>query len=211
MNAVIFDMDGVLIDSEPLHHAGSRLVFAKMGHKVTQEIYNKTIGTTMNHSMQIYKKEFGLPQSIKELTQICEHAFLEELKQNLKAKDGVFQLLKQLKQQHIKIGLASSTTMKQIDIVLNGLGIKDCFNVIVSGEEFKESKPHPRIYIETAKRLDVPADRCVVVEDSYVGLCAAKSAGMQCVVVKTAYTKDIDSSKADHVVDSLVDFNMEWV
>ena len=210
MKAVIFDMDGVLIDSEPLHFKGSRKVLRKFGNELTWDKYQKCIGTTMKKSMEIYIKEFGLAVSADELMKSCDKAFIEEIKKNCVAKEGVYQLLKRLVGR-ITVALASSANENQIEIILKGLKIKQYFSIIISGEHFEESKPDPRVYIETAKNLQVNPRECLVIEDSEAGLHAAKDAGMRCVIVKTSYTKDIDMSRADYLIDSLNDFKLEWI
>ncbi len=210
MKAVIFDMDGVLIDSEPLHFQGSKRVLKKLGNDLTWGIYKKCIGTTMKKSMEIYIEEFNLDISVDELMELCDNAYMEGLKKNCVAKEGVYPLLKRLVGR-ITIALASSANESQIEAVLAGLKIKQYFSMILSGEHFEESKPDPRIYEETAKNLQLSSRECLVIEDSEAGLHAAKDAGMKCVMVKTDYTKDVDLSRADHIVNSLNDFNMAWI
>ena len=210
MKAVIFDMDGVLIDSEPLHFKGSRKVLKKFGNELTWDVYKKCIGTTMKKSMEIYIKEFKLDVPVDELMKLCDNAFVEEVKKNCVAKEGAYSLLKCLVGR-ITIALASSANESQIDMILKGLKIKQYFSIIISGEHFEESKPDPRVYIETAKNLQVNPRECIVIEDSEAGLHAAKDAGMKCVIVRTAYTKDSDMSRADHIIDSLNDFNLGWI
>lgn len=210
MKAVVFDMDGVLIDSEPLHFKGSQKVLKKLGNELTWDVYKKCIGTTMKKSMQIYIKEFHLGISVDELMKLCDKAFIEEIKQNCIAKEGVYQLLQRLVGR-ITIALASSANRSQIDVILKSLKIKQYFSIIISGDQFEESKPDPRIYVETAKNLQVSPRDCLVIEDSEAGLHAAKDAGMKCVIVKTDYTKDIDMSRADHIILSLNDFRLEWL
>src|SRR3989344_5397004 len=210
MKAVIFDMDGVLIDSEPLHFKGSKKVLKKFGNELTWNVYQKCIGTTMKKSMEIYIKEFGLNVSADELMRLCDDAFIEEVKKNCVAKEGVYSLLKRLVGR-ITIALASSANESQINFILKRLKIKQYFSIIISGEHFEESKPDPRIYFETAKNLQVSPRECLVIEDSEAGLHAAKDAGMKCVIVRTAYTGESDMSRADYHVDSLNDFKLEWI
>jgi len=202
LKAVIFDMDGVLIDSEPFHLIINKRIFGELGINVSFEEYQTFIGTTFEYMWSTLKEKYGLPQSVAELVHMQASGITEYLKnEKVDAIKGVIDLLSLIKKENIKIGVASSSPKEVIELVINKLGISNYFRAIVSGEDFEKGKPAPDIFLEAARLLDTKPLNCVVIEDSEKGVKAAKAAGMECVGFQNYNTGDQDLNKADLIVD----------
>lgn len=206
--AVIFDMDGVIIDSEPIHYRVNQRLFKELGLGISKKEYSEFIGCSNNDMWRILKDRYNLQESIEELIkhQIEENIrYLDHNKE--KPITGIVGLLEKLKADNFKIGLASSSPMKYIVRVLKEFAIEEYFDVKVSGEELARSKPNPDIYIKAARLLDEPEEKCIVIEDSYHGVTAAKKAGMKCIGFKNVNSGKQDISGADLIIDSIEDIN----
>ena len=202
LKAVIFDMDGVLIDSEPFHLIINMRIFNELGINVSFEEYQTFIGTTHEYMWSSLKEKYGLPQKVSELVNMQVSGNIEYLKnEKVEAIKGVIDLLSEIEKENIKIGIASSSPKEVIELVINKLGISNYFRAIVSGEDFEKGKPAPDIFLEAARLLDTEPMNCVVVEDSEKGVKAAKAAGMKCVGFRNHNTGNQDLSRADLIVD----------
>jgi len=205
LKAVIFDMDGVLIDSEPFHFVVNEKIFANLGINLNEEEYHSFIGTTHKDMWSTLKKKFNLPQSVPELVNMQVSGNIEYIKNEniepIKIK-GVEDLLSGIARENIKIGIASSSPTDVIKLVINKLGINDYFSVITGGEEIEKGKPSPDIFLKAANRLNVNSSDCLVVEDSKNGVLAAKAAGMKCVGYKNPNSGNQDLRKADLIIDN---------
>lgn len=179
-------MDGVLIDSEPLHKKVGVKMMQKLNIPLKEELFMRFTGCTVLSMWKTLSQEFHLQQSPEDLTSEYDRLFTEKLisSDDVALMDGVLDVLKGLKQNDIPTALASSSTREVIDAVLQKFGIAEYFKVIVSGSDVKHSKPHPEIFLLAAKKLNISPDKCVVVEDSTNGTLAAKHAGMFCVGYK---------------------------
>jgi beta-phosphoglucomutase family hydrolase len=203
LKAVIFDMDGVLIDSEPFHLMVNKRIFEKLGINVSEEEYQNFIGTTHEYMWSKLKEKYRLPQKVAELVNMQLSGNIEFIKnENIGAIKGVIDLLSLIKEENIKIGIASSSPEEVIELVINKLGISDYFSAIVSGEGLKKGKPAPDIFLKTARFLDTEPSNCVVIEDSEKGVNAAKAAGMKCIGFRNQNTGGQDLSNADLIVDN---------
>ncbi len=205
LEAVIFDMDGVLIDSEPFHLVVNEKIFANLGINLSEDEYHSFIGTTHKDMWSTIKKRYNLPQSVPELVNMQVSGNINYIKNEeigpIKIK-GVTELLSKIARENIKIGIASSSPTEVIELVLNKLGISDYFSGVVGGEEIKKGKPSPDIFLKAAKRLDAKPSDCIVIEDSKNGVLAAKAAGMRCVGFKNPNSGNQDLGKADLIVDN---------
>lgn len=213
MKAVIFDMDGVIIDSEPIHFYVDQLVLNDMvGMKVTHEYLEKYVGMTNPEMWNAIIQEHQLRQTIEEL---IEHQLSTKLKildeTRMEPIRGIPELIKLLSAHHIPLGIASSSPRRFIEGVLNKFNMRKAFCSIVSGEEVDKGKPAPDVYIETARMIGVPNDKCVVIEDSRNGVIAAKRAGMKCIGYQNLNSGNQDLSLADHVVESIRDITLDFL
>lgn len=206
MKAVIFDMDGVIIDSEPIHFEVDIQTMKDFGCSISKEELNKYVGTTNEYMFTDIKNKYKLDKSVEEIinyrTEIVKRKVIES---DLAPIEGIVDLLKDLKDKNILAAIASSSPRDFIEVVVSKFGIKDYFSCILSGEEVENGKPAPDIYLETAKKLGIAPEEGVVIEDSKNGVIAAKEAGMKCIGFKNINSGEQDLSKADCIVNSILD------
>ena len=207
LKAVIFDMDGVLSDSEPIYHLSINQVLARHGYEVTEDINKEILGTTVEYSWNWLRSHFKLKGDMKDWIGEYDAIVVKNLREKVVPAPGVYELLKEIKSTSFQLGLASSSQGNWVEAVLSTLGIKDNFDVIVSGEMVKQGKPHPEIFLQVAEKLKIDPRHCLVIEDSPHGIKAAKIAQMRVVAVLTPYTKDLDLSEADYMIESLAHFD----
>ncbi len=202
LKAVIFDLDGVIIDSEPFHLVVNEKIFADLGINLSEDEYRNFIGTTHKDMWSTIKKKYGLPQSVPELVNMQVGGNINYIKnEKIEAIEGVVNLFSELKKANIEIGIASSSPTEVIELVINKLGISNYFSAIVGGEKIERGKPAPDIFLEAAKLLNTKPENCVVIEDSENGVKAAKASGMKCVGFRNPNTGTQDLKKADLIVD----------
>ena len=186
--AVIFDMDGVLIDSEPLWKIAMENVFNSIGCPLTKKDFQKTVGLRIDEVIEYWFEHIGWNEkSPKEVENEIVQQMIELIQKNGKPLDGVIETLDYLRANNFKIGLGTSSYSVLIDTVLNTLEIADKFDFTHSAEHEKFGKPHPAVYLSVAKRLNVSPRKCLVIEDSLNGVIAGKAAGMKviCIPEKT--------------------------
>jgi HAD superfamily hydrolase (TIGR01509 family) len=205
VDAIIFDMDGVLVDSEPLAMEAMRRVMARHGVSYTEADNEEFIGCTTVEECRILKARHGLGADERELTRQYVDALLRLVRSGPRSMPGVPDVLEELRRAGHRMALASSAEPEVITTNLTALDIARFFELAVSGIEVSRGKPAPDIFLETAQRLGVEPQGCLVVEDSRNGLLAAKAAGMTCAVVPCASTRRQDFSEADYRLEALVD------
>jgi HAD superfamily hydrolase (TIGR01509 family) len=206
-NAVIFDMDGVLVDSEPLHYEAESYALAKFGLKFPRDIHAKFIGfASETRFWEALIDLFQADISVPELVKFKGEYFYSHLDHILLIEPAK-KLLERLRKADIPIALASSSGHYMIETVLGRFGLLDFFCVLQSGEEVEFGKPHPDIFLAAAARLEIDPAKCIVIEDSLNGVKSGKAAGMTVVAVPNEYTKVLDFSIADHVIASLDEFD----
>jgi HAD superfamily hydrolase (TIGR01509 family) len=166
------------------------------------------IGRGAVESWTEWKAAHGLAPSVVELIALDEKARLGEIARGVDAIPEAITLVRRLAASDLRLAIASSSSPETIDAELNALGIGDAFSVRVSGDQVTRSKPAPDVYLAAAQRLGVEPRGCLAIEDSPVGVSAAKAAGMTCVAVPTAWTRDGDFREADVTLESLRYFPM---
>ena len=178
-NAFIFDMDGVLIDSEPFWRQAQVEVLAGYGAAVTfDDCIRLTMGRRLDDIANIWCRHCGLSVAPAELQQAIMQAVVALIRQHGEAKEGVHGLLQYLHRSGMKIALATSSSRPIIDAVLDSLAIRGYFSVLCSADDEAYGKPHPAVYLTAARRLGATAESCVVIEDSVTGMIAGLAAGM---------------------------------
>lgn len=210
LKAVIFDMDGVIIDSEPMHARAAVLALKKYNIDIPIDYVYNFIGTTTAHMCSKIVEDFRLSASPDELLQANN-----EMKEYLLKTEGhtvipyITELMKDLHYHGIKLIIASSSNASSIEEVMTSLNIKEYFNGYVSGGMVASPKPAPDIFLLAAEHLDVTPDECIVIEDSYNGVMAAKAAGMSCIGYNNPNSGNQDLVKADFIVEGFdeVDYN----
>ncbi|MEW6607547.1 MAG: HAD family phosphatase [bacterium] len=203
IKAVIFDMDGLMVDTEPLYSEAMKQVAAKRGKCFTLPLKQKLMGRLPIESLTIFKEELELEEPAIRLLEEREEIYTRLLAQNIKPMPGFFKLLHLLNEIGIRKAIASSSKRRFIELIVNKLGIVEQFEVIVSGEEVKYGKPNPDIYLLAAEKLNISPQECLVLEDALTGVMSAKAAKMKCIAVPNQFTQGLDFSCADLVVNSL--------
>lgn len=202
--AVIYDMDGVLVDSEPYWRKAMVHCFRNAGLKFTEKDCRKTTGMRIDLVVHYWFKKVGFDMS----PQLLEKAIIDDLclllKENAKPMPGVFESLEMFRKKDMKIGLATSSSPKIIRTVLSKLNIENYFDAIQSADALKYGKPHPEVYLKCAEKLKSDPANCIVIEDSLNGLIAGKAAGMKTIAVpeKINYQSEVFSI-ADLKISSL--------
>ena len=203
IRAVIFDMDGVLVDSEPFGFEALRRVMIRHGLPYSQEENAEFLGRTTLDSCRILKQRHGLPASVETLADWYVEGMLEQIARGPVPMIGVPDVLHRVRASGYRLALASSAEVRVIEANLAALSIRPLFEAVVSGTQVARGKPAPDVFLAAADRLGTPPARCLVVEDSRNGLLAAKAAGMRCAVVPCSYTREQDFREADHRLTAL--------
>lgn len=204
IKAVIFDMDGLLIDSEPLWREAEIDVFRDVNVMLNHQLCAQTTGLRIDQVVDYWYQRFPWKETTKQ--QIAERIVrrvIELITLQGEPKPGVNATLNFFKQQNVKLALASSSSYTLIEVVLNKLGILDDFQEIYSATEEEYGKPHPGVYLTTAKKLQVMPEDCLVLEDSLNGVIAAKAARMRCIAIPEASNKSDKFAIADRRLKSL--------
>ncbi|NLN63821.1 MAG: HAD family phosphatase [Clostridiaceae bacterium] len=206
IKAVIFDMDGVIIDSEPIHFKSDQLTLKHFGKDVSQDELIRYVGVSNAMMWTELKEKYQLAPSVEELMEKQSY-FRDALTadEKLEPIPGIIELLDEIKRARVKIGLASSSVRSFIALVLNNLEINHYFDAVVSGEDVKRSKPQPDIFLKAAEKLQVSPDACLVIEDSQHGVKAAIQAGMTCIGFNNPNSGSQDLSLAHTLVSSITE------
>ena len=181
--AVIFDMDGVISDTQDLHTYADNIVMARYGIKVNpQQLYEQFAGVPDKELYASVLGEHGLPDKAEEAVKAKWVIMEKHLHERIVPVSGVLELIDMLRSKGtFKLAVASSSTSPFINLVLSTLGLKHKFDSITSADEVKQGKPHPDIFLLAARKLNVKPGECLVIEDAPMGMRAAKRAGMKCV------------------------------
>ena len=213
IQTVIFDMDGVIVDTEPVHRYAYFQQFSELEIDVTEEMFTSFTGNSTRNTFQKVKDIFQLENDVEEMIlrkrTIFNDAF--DNKQDLELLAGVENLIKDFHQKGMQLILASSASKVTINRVFTRFKLHGYFTHIVSGEDFPKSKPHPAIFEHAASLSVAPKDNCIVIEDSTNGIKAAKAAGIFCVAYNSFHSKDQDLSEADVVINHFSEINFEIV
>jgi mannitol-1-/sugar-/sorbitol-6-/2-deoxyglucose-6-phosphatase len=207
--AVIFDMDGLLIDSEPYWQEAGIETLAHFGVQLTTAQYHSSTGLRTIEWIDHWFRHFGIdpgqaPGAIEEI----EMNATEKIRLSAQPMPGVEHIINFFLQKQYKIGLASSSPLTMIDVVVNKLGIRPYLHSISSAGELAYGKPHPQVFINCAEALDTSPFHCVCFEDSFNGMIAAKAAKMKCVVVPAPDQYALQKwGSADLKLRSLANFN----
>lgn len=201
LKAVIFDMDGVLIDSEPIHLEANKRLMESLSIPFDKEYYLQFVGSTTDYMWNKVITDYNITLSKDELME-KSNEIVKEIngEDGYPVMEGAAELIRRLKSAGIKLAVASSSGMERITNTLKKLGVEELFDGIISGEQVKNPKPAPDTFLEAAKTLLVEPDECIVIEDSLNGMKAAKNAGMVCVMYENLGIGTVDSAYADYIV-----------
>ncbi|MBU0647882.1 HAD family phosphatase [Patescibacteria group bacterium] len=210
IKAVIFDFDGVLVDSERLHFKTHKRALKKFGVDLNVGDYRK-LGMAKG-SRSFYRKlgeKCGVDLDIERVQEL-RHKYFVELIESIKPAIGVVDLLDSLKDKY-KLAVASRMGPKTLKELMEKTGLKDFFRVIMSGADCRRNKPWPDVYLAVAEKLGVQPEECAVVEDSISGVGAGKKAGMKVFGLMSGFMRKEDLKEADVIVNSLEELNDEVI
>jgi HAD superfamily hydrolase (TIGR01509 family) len=200
IGGVVFDMDGVLADTEPVHGVAFEAVLAEYGVVATSEDYVFTVGRGSDEIWQWVRERWAVADPISVLAAAFENSLLPRLAAVVPA-PGAASLIEDLQQVGVPLALASSSSRRIVDHTLRALGFESAFAATIAGDEGRPAKPDPAIYLVAAACLGVDPERCVAIEDSVPGMQSARAAGMKVVGIRNRY---IDGEPpADVVISSL--------
>jgi HAD superfamily hydrolase (TIGR01549 family) len=201
---IIFDMDGVLIDSEPAYLEMNKSLFTELGIEMNSGEYEKFVGMDSYKMWSLIKSKYNLSQSTDELRLTEKNLMKDVLNSPAVSQtiNGIPELLQLFREKKYLMSLASSSSAENIQLIVSKLNLSEYFDFIVSGEEVKNGKPAPDIFLKVSQELNVPLHYCFVIEDSSNGVKAAMSAGMHCIGFKNNGSNNQDISNADLILDS---------
>jgi|TARA_Y100000310_G_scaffold41659_2_gene38966 beta-phosphoglucomutase family hydrolase len=204
--AVIFDFDGTIVDTERIKLKSMKILLKDYDLNFKKD--SKLLGMSSRDYFAMLMDKYNINLDFDEMVEKREK-ILEDLfsKEEIKILPGFLKLVKSLKKNNIKIGLATSASKKFLTFILNKIEIKKYFNVIHCGDDVEHSKPNPEIFLLTAKDLDIDPKNCVVIEDSINGVKAGKAAGMDVIAVTNTFSKK-HLTEADIILDSLEEISI---
>lgn len=209
IEAVIFDMDGVLADTEPIHIASFEVLMKHLHLTINKSLIHSFVGHSIRENIATLINTYQLKDAnVEELVSLRNQKYIELLqKTTITPSHDLLFTLKSLQHHRIRIALASSSPVEQIEIILNKLGreVKDCFSVQVGGNKIANKKPAPDIYIETLRQLNLPPESCIAVEDSLAGITSAQKAGIFCTGYANVYISKEALEKSNKIIYSLQD------
>lgn len=213
IKAIIFDMDGVIIDSEPMHNKAYHNMFDEVGIDVSDELYQSFTGQSTINICKRLCDHFNLtetPETLVALKRKYYKCFFES-NSDLALIDGVLDLIKDYHRNGLTLILASSAAMTSINQIFERFDLDQYFVSKLSGGDLKASKPHPEIFIKAAEASGFNTNECIVIEDSTNGIEAAKAAHIFCIGFDSFHSKNQDYSKADIVIKDFKDIAFDRI
>ncbi len=207
LKAVLFDMDGVIVDTEPLHHRAYKMMFDDVGIEVSDAMYRSFTGQSTRGICEFLCNHFELTLEpiVLEKGKRAHFTKLFFEDPDLQLLEGVEDLIKNYHANGLTLVLASSASMFTINNVMKRFNLDPYFKDKLSGADLKASKPHPEIFIKASKAAGVSNSECFVIEDSTNGIIAAKEADIFCVAYKSVHSKDQDYTRADMLISDYQD------
>ncbi|MEK7450364.1 MAG: HAD family phosphatase [Patescibacteria group bacterium] len=207
--AVIFDMNGVIVQDELIHQESVRQYCKRHGFNITEEEFKRDIfGRTEKDIFEYLYKRPITPKELKEYSNERVDGAIEIFKPQLKMANGLEALLENLYENNIPMAIATNSRNRYFNFIMDGLGIRKYFKVTVTAEDITKGKPDPEIYLMTAKQLRINPHDCIVFEDTMMGIESAKAAGMKVIAIATINSKE-ELGIADKVIDSFNEIDLE--
>jgi beta-phosphoglucomutase len=203
IEAVLFDMDGVLVDSEELIFLAAKEMFREHGISVFKEDFKPYIGTGENSYLGNVAKKYGFPMNIPRDKARTYEIYAEMAPQKLKLLPGVVSFIEKCKNKNLRLAVATSADEIKMKVNLKAVGLDTgIFDATVNGLEVVHKKPHPEIYMKAAEKLNLEPSACLIVEDAVNGVEAAKASGAKCLAVTNSFSAN-ELQKADWIVNNL--------
>lgn len=201
LNAIIFDCDGVIVDSEPQHANGRKELFARFGISPSEE-GRSLIGHHVREFLSVWIEKYNIPHTLDEMIKIYFDEIFAQVKKNCPSETPrLKELLTEAKKRGLRLAVASSSSREYVDNVLRLYGLEGFFDAIATGDEVVDPKPKPDVYLLAASRLGVKPENCLAIEDSATGMRAAFAAGIACIGYRgTATAKNAELNECEKVV-----------
>lgn len=203
-------MDGVIVDSQPLHFKVEKELLKELGVDITKKEVDSFVGVTEYQMWKTIKEKYNITPSVDEMIKMKLERFLENLDE-IPMVENFKEFLLTLHEQGYPMALASSNNKIAIEAIAEKFGLKDYIQVFISADDVKKGKPDPEIFLTAAKKLGVPPASCLVIEDAYNGIKAAKVAGMKCIGLQNLNSGNQNLSEADLVINNFNELNLEII
>jgi HAD superfamily hydrolase (TIGR01509 family) len=208
LEAVLFDMDGVIVDSEPLWSEAEKQLLARRNLRYSASLKTAMMGRDARGAVGYLIEHYSLAESVGELIEERNQLIAELFMEQLKAIPGALELVRSVIAAGIATGLVSSSPKPLVELALEKLGVTGLFDLILSGDQVVRGKPAPDIYITAAEKLGVKTEHCLVIEDAPHGVAAAKGAGMRCLAITTSVSVP-ELAMADKVVSGFKELDVQ--
>lgn len=204
IGGVVFDLDGLLVDSEPLQIAAWQTVLARYGTQLDDALLHDLFGLRLTDSARLVTARLSLPLAPEDVLAEREAVFLDMIAGQLRPMPGALQLVSELTAREVPLALATSGRRNYVERAVREIGLDGAFHVQVTAEDVERGKPAPDCYLLAAAKLGLPPARCLALEDAPLGIQAAKAAGLRCLAVPNAYTRGLTGlDRADAILGSL--------
>lgn len=212
IDTIIFDMDGVIVDSELYWKTADIDLISSIIPEWNKDYENKIVGLSLPDLYNFLKINFNTSMTEKEFRKFYEYAATEIYSMKTALLPNFTAFIKNLREEKFKTAIASSSPVRWINIVLNRFDLSRFFDKTFSAEEIIcKGKPHPDIYLHTAKHLGKKPEQCIVIEDSMNGVTSAKTAGMKCIAIRNGFNDEQDLSKADLIINNFSDLSLDKI
>ncbi|HEC21223.1 MAG TPA: HAD family phosphatase [Candidatus Peregrinibacteria bacterium] len=211
VSAIIFDMDGVLANTMPIHFQTQHQALKEVGIDIAMSEIEANAGVPTKEMYQKFKEEKGLDFDIEKAFQRKIFLVNSFFRKEVEPIPGVVDLINQIQKAGFKIGLATSSPRETAEIILKTIRIHHYFEIITSFEDITKGKPDPEIFLLAAKKLGVNPEECVVVEDTRAGVTSAKAAGLKCVAFRNHHSGNQDLSQADLVIENFENLEIDQI
>lgn len=213
LKAVLFDMDGVIVDTEPLHRKAYFKMFNNLEIEVSEDLYTSFTGASTKKVCETLIQQYNLPHTHEDLTAIKRTYFKDYFynDEDFDLIPGVRKLIEHYHKNNIKLVVASSASMTTIKMVFEKFGLEKYFSGKISGADLKESKPHPEIFLLAAKIANEPNKNCMVIEDSTNGILAAHRADIFCAAYQSEHSKNQDYKLANITVSDYSELELKKI
>lgn len=195
IDAVIFDLDGTLVDSMWMWTDIDIEYLSRFGYEFDRQLQIDIAGMSVTETAQYFKEKYGIPRTIEEIIGDWIEMSFDKYKNEVRLKVCALKLLDHFRAQGLKTGIASSNAINMIEVCLEANGVRDRFDTIVTSDQVEHGKPFPDVYLRAAENLRTEPDRCLVFEDIPAGITAARAAGMKVIAVYDRFSEEADEEK----------------
>jgi HAD superfamily hydrolase (TIGR01509 family) len=205
LKAIIFDMDGLMVDTEKLYwDVLSEIAMSTSNKVLTESTMSKMMGRAPIDSMRLFKEDLMIPITAEELLSQRDILMVHKLQSGVDPMKGLYEIINQF-HGRLKLAIATGSPQCFLDIIVDKLGIRNKFTVFQASDEIIQGKPHPEIFLQTADKLQLKPEECIILEDSLNGVLAGLNAGCYVIAVPSKYLKDQDFSAVNFIAGDLTE------